>query len=105
VDACRLSVVTRRKHTVLVLEGELDLAAGAIVERAASLVENEKLAGFAMDLGGITFIDVAGLEAVVDIQRASGAAPPIHLVAASPAVQHLIGLLELGHAFRIEPDL
>jgi hypothetical protein len=48
---------------------------------------------------------VAGLEAIVAIHRASGAAPPIHLVAASPPVQRLITLLEIGHAFRVEPDL
>jgi anti-anti-sigma factor len=105
MEACRLSVVTRRGRAVLILEGELDMAARNVVERVAGLVGDGKLAGFAMDLGGISCIDVAGLEAVVDIHRASGAAPPIHLVAASPPVKRLIGLLEIGDAFRIEPDL
>jgi hypothetical protein len=42
---------------------------------------------------------------VVGIARACGVDPPIHLLAASPSVQRLIGILGVEHAFRIEPDL
>jgi anti-anti-sigma factor len=105
VDVCRLSVVTRGGRTVIVLDGELDLSARDLADQAAAIAGEGKLAGFVMDLGGITFIDVAGLEAVLDLHRAGGAALPVHLVAASPPVQRLIGLLEIGHAFSVEPDL
>jgi anti-anti-sigma factor len=100
-----LSLVVRRRRRVAVLHGELDLAARELLEAGAlAAVKGLGSAGFALDLGGITFIDVAGLEVVTELYAASGAEPPIHLLAASAPVQRLITLLGVEQAFRIEPE-
>jgi len=101
----RLTFVTRRGRTVAILDGELDLASRTLLAESPRASADGDSGGLALDLGGISFIDVAGLEVVIQIYEASGAKPPFHLLAASPAVQRLISLLELQHAFRIDPDL
>jgi anti-anti-sigma factor len=103
--ACRLDLVSRDDRVLVVLVGELDVAARPLIDEAARRCERPSDVGFALDLGGISFVDVAGLEVVVGIARACGVDPPIHLLAASPSVQRLIGILGVEHAFRIEPDL
>jgi anti-anti-sigma factor len=102
---CRLRFVKRRGRTVAVLEGELDLASRELLEDTDGPPGGTDPAGFALDLGGISFIDVAGLEVVSELYEAWGAPPPIRLLAASPVVQRLISLLEIQHAFDIEQDL
>src|SRR5689334_14672887 len=102
---CRLTFVKRRGCTVAGLEGELDLASRALLAESPHVRAGGGSGGLVLDRRGISFIDVAGLEVVTQIYEESGGEPPIRVRAASPAVQRLISLLEIQHAFRIDPDL
>jgi anti-anti-sigma factor len=100
--ACGMRALRRHGDIVLVFEGELDLSAGALVLLARDAWAGRESGGFWMDLRGITFIDVAGLEVLFEVQRAVAASPPIRLVGASVPVRRLISLLGLEEWFSLE---
>jgi anti-anti-sigma regulatory factor len=78
-----------------VLEGELDLGAGQLIPAAQHAVGHGGEAGFVFDLAGISFIDVAGLEVIFEMQEACGQPLPVRLRAVSEPVVRLIRLLQL----------
>jgi anti-sigma B factor antagonist len=58
-------------HTLLVVSGELDLATAPQLSRALDAASSEGPATVHLDLSGITFIDCAGLQALVLGRRAA----------------------------------
>lgn len=87
----------------VLLFGELDLAAVPLLEQECGRVEERGGRVVALDLSGLTFIDAAGLRAVVSAEaraRKKGRALP--LVGASAALRRIFdltgtgGLLDVG---------
>ena len=79
--------------TVLVCPvGELDLATAPILERVLeSLVE--EASAVALDLGGLTFVDCAGLRPIRQaLRRSSHSFTPVRLSGARPPVQRVLEL-------------
>lgn len=104
-DLYRMTLVAEGASGRVVVAGELDLIARAALPQLCDEVERlARVDDFAFDLGGITFIDVAGLEVVVALhERVRPRGSPIRLSAASTCVRRLIDLLNLGTHFVVLP--
>ena len=61
-------------HARLAMTGELDLATVHVFREAATLLLSETAHEIAIDLGGLQFIDAAGLGEIVRLQAALNAA-------------------------------
>ena len=89
--------VTSGRHT-LVLSGELDMANAAMLETMIERLCTEGIAGIALDLTALTFIDSTGIRVVVSAQqlcKEHGYA--FALTPGTPAVQRIFeisGLLD-----------
>ena len=89
-------VVRRRdgeSGCTLVLSGELDMYSAPVLERALDNVAQYRPARTVLDLGGLSFMDVSGLRAILDAAR-SARRDGRALEIANP-LPHIIRLLEL----------
>lgn len=84
-----LSVVVLGEETLVAVAGELDFAAVEVLDAALADCSGP----LTVDLGGITFCDVAGFRA---LERAAlrGAAVDLHSESANPRVRWLAQLLD-----------
>jgi len=84
-------------HTVIVVHGELDLSAeGRLVEALQPYLGDCRAVGIGLDLSEVTFLDCAGLRALISIgRRATDLGLAMCLAAESPAVARLLDLLRL----------
>ncbi len=79
--------------------GELDLSSGPDVVAAAGVLCTAGAAAVDFDLADISFVDTSGWSAVVEARgRIEKAGADTALVALSPAVTRLVGLLETAGA-------
>lgn len=87
-----LSFVAERARIVLV--GELDICADPLLAAALVRCMYEQPCHIDLDLGGVTFCDVAGLRAIEGAQReARHTGVTLHLVRIPPAVSRLLALI------------
>lgn len=98
-DPAQVTVDESGAVTVARVDGELDkLAAGAVRSRLDGLVDGRRLV---IDLGGVTFLDSAGLHALFALGRAMtarGGQMALAVAAGSPVsrvveVAHLAGVM------------
>ena len=66
-----ISAEHRRDAYVIGLEGELDRSGCADLEFALSAAERTRASRIVLDLGGLTYIDSSGLEALLEARRRS----------------------------------
>ena len=91
-------VVREPGRTVILLAGDLDLAARPLVEEVLGATgEAESVRIF--DLRGIRFLDVAGLAIITDLNVALGGGRIA--MYPSPAVRRLLGLLGVEDAYEL----
>jgi anti-sigma B factor antagonist len=85
-------------HT-LRLSGELDLASAALLEDAIQRIDMSAIAGTALDLRNVEFIDSTGVRAVVELhERCRQQRIEFRIIPGSAAVQRIFevtGLLEV----------
>lgn len=87
-----------RFHT-LELSGELDLVSAPELRAMANLLCVEPTRGIRVDLSGLTFVDSAGLAAVIMIHRLCAEhGYAYELVPGPPAVQRIFGIAGLVEA-------
>ena len=101
--ALRATVRRARGRTVLVLEGELDLATRDEVRSCLREIAAGRAGRVVVDLAGVTFADAAGVGALLAGKRAVDAAGGT-LVLASPSrlVRRVLRLLQLEDALPVE---
>ncbi len=90
-----MGVTSRREHeaTVLALSGELDLASQRALERDIARALQSGARTVVLDLGGLTFVDIAGLRSMLRSQRrARGAGKRLLLANPAPAFRRLVAL-------------
>jgi anti-anti-sigma factor len=85
------------KHTVVALAGELDLGSRAALDETVGDVEGSLL----VDVRGLTFIDSAGVQALLDAHRRAREAGSDFRLAydSSGPVGRVLGILGLTHVF------
>ncbi len=84
----------------VVLVGEFDLRGVDTVSARVAEVLARRPAGLALDAGALTFVDSAGLHALMRAREAAGVAGvPFALVRTSEALDQLIEMAGLGEAF------
>ncbi len=81
---------------MLAVSGELDMATAPTV--AAKLLRDRSIR--VVDLGGVTFIDAAGLGGLRDGMRRANR--PIHVRRAPPCIRRLLSMVGLDHT-TLEP--
>ena len=89
------------------LAGELDSAtSGELIERFEALIANEPSGRVVIDLTAVTFIDSAGLRAIIVIEQTAGT-HGVDLVIRSPAgpVADLIQLTGIGEHVTLAPRI
>jgi len=89
-------------YWVLAVAGELDDAtAPGLGARMARLLGSNPRAGLLLDLGGVTFIDCAGLRPLVQAHRRLG--EQLYLRSLRRAVLKVVDLVGLANVFQILP--
>jgi anti-anti-sigma factor len=88
---------------LLVLAGELDMATADKVRQAAlCLLHHDGCDRLVLDLMDVSFIDCAGLGALIDLRNAaSDADRPLTILDPSTAVSRLLHLARLENTFAI----
>jgi anti-sigma B factor antagonist len=61
----RITVETAEHRTVLSVSGDVDLATASIVLNRVEALFREPITAFVLDLGGVTFLDSSGIEALL----------------------------------------
>jgi anti-anti-sigma factor len=88
----RVRIANDRRHSTLVLEGEVDLSNAGVLEQAIRHVEVSASESITIDLSRMHFIDLRGVRAIVDaVARLDGR---LRLIKGPPWVQsvfHLTG--------------
>ena len=92
-------------HSVLALEGELDIASVASLQPAVDTVINSGRRHLVLDTAGITFSDSYGLWALLQAQRSITAVDgAMELIHVHGALQRVLDLTDLAGAFTIKPN-
>ena len=100
-----LSVAVREQErtTVLALDGELDLASCAVLERELDRVQSSRSRRLVLDLSELTFMDLSGLRVIIAAHRqAERGGKTLVLAHVRPAIMRL---LELTRATDLLPVL
>lgn len=78
----------------ILVEGELDLASSAIIDAAVAEIDPAPGDTVILDLSGVTFIDVAGLDGILDAkERLSADGNRMVIVSVSEPVTRLLDVL------------
>jgi anti-anti-sigma regulatory factor len=93
-----LAVVAGRERVRIVLSGELDLAGSSPLDEAADLVRRARLP-FSVDCWNVTFVDGAGMRALLRAKRQGGTLEGVH-----GPVRRLFDLLDLASELEPLPD-
>lgn len=105
-SALRVTAQTDGPVTVLRLAGELDLAtAGHLREHLhRALVQGASLRHLVVDVAGLEFLDVAGLNALLEAgPHLASTGATLSLRRPRPMVRRMLTLLGLEHELVIEP--
>jgi len=85
--------VTPKPDTVIALSGELDLAAVPVFEAALQKLELRSVRGVVLDLRRLSFIDGAGLHAVLDLlEECLKVSTPLSIVPGPRSVQRVFAI-------------
>lgn len=106
-----LSREQRADHTVIALDGELDIASTpSLRERLHAALADAALADAALsdagprvvfDLSGVTFCDASGLALLVDARRRTGPGGTVVLAAPRPQLLRLLRVTGLDRVFTV----
>jgi anti-anti-sigma factor len=97
----RVAAVVVRGHLRVVLQGDVDVAAGPALAALHEVVASHGLP-VVVDASRVTFLDCSGLSAVLELGRG---APSISLRGTSPAVDLLLRLTDdLGEGQAVDLD-
>jgi anti-sigma B factor antagonist len=92
-------------HSVLELEGELDIASIASLQPAIDTVINDGRRHLVLDAAHVTFCDSYGLWTLLQAQRNITAVDgTMELVHVHGALQRVLDLTDLAGAFTIKPN-
>jgi anti-sigma B factor antagonist len=95
----------RQGHTVVALEGEIDLEQAGAVRRAL-LDALKKGRNVLVDLSNVTYIDSSGIASLVEgLQVARRQRGELALVAVNQRVRRVLELARLDKVFQIHADL
>ena len=84
--------------------GEIDVASGPLLSEQAWLIMRAHGPHLALDLAGVTFIDCAGVSALLALCRAARTlGGSVRLAAASPCVRRLVRITGLQPVLGIVP--
>ena len=88
-----IDVIRVGDHIVVSIRGELDIASRAQLDAERITIDGPSVA---VDIGGVTFCDVAGLDALHRFvaRLADGGDAEVHLVGASPALDRIVHLID-----------
>ena len=91
-----MTVVSDLPSATVVLDGEIDIATAPAIRRVRMAAISGGNAPLAVDMSGVTFIGAAGIGVLVDAaNRAREAGGSLSLLAPSPQVRWLLGVLHL----------
>jgi anti-sigma B factor antagonist len=102
----RFPVVWLSQVAVVTLPAEIDIAnAGQIREDLLSVL-NRGAATLIVDMGGTTFCDSAGVNALVRAhKRATANGSKMHLVVSAPAVRRVLAITGVDHLMDLYPSV
>ena len=88
----------------LVLEGELDLATLPLLERELERAEAQRPELLVVDLQGVTFIDGAGMKALLELaRRAPLRGTHVRVENPSAAIRRLFQLTAIDQSLEVSP--
>jgi anti-sigma B factor antagonist len=91
-----MTVVSDPPSATVVLDGEIDIATAPAIRRLLMAAISGGDVHLAIDMSGVTFIGAAGIGVLVAAaNRAREAGGSLSLLAPSPQVQRLLGVLHL----------
>jgi anti-sigma B factor antagonist len=91
-------------HVVVALSGEFDIATVPATRALLAELTSAPVTGITVDLGGLTFVDAAGLGVLAGASRAAQCLPGGYRLAAVPArVLHLLRLTGLDRQLAVFP--
>jgi anti-sigma B factor antagonist len=86
--------------------GEMDIATAPQLVAAMRSLSRPDLQHVWLDLTGLTFVDAAGLAALVEVRRlVDGQGGRLTLRGVSPLVRRLLTITKLAREFTLEPNL
>jgi anti-sigma B factor antagonist len=92
-------------HSVLALDGELDIASVATLQPAVDMVISSGRRHLVLDTAGVTFSDSYGLWALLQAQRSMAAVEAtMELTHVHGALKRVLDLTDLTGAFTITPS-
>ena len=103
--ALRITAETDGPTAVLRLAGELDLATADVLRAkvAGLLGKGSGLQRLVLDLGGLEFVDVTGLGALIDARRRlAPTGATVALRRPRPMVLRMLSLLDLEDALQVD---
>ncbi|GAA2629593.1 STAS domain-containing protein [Actinomadura fulvescens] len=109
MDALRLTTRYHGGSAIIVITGSLDICGthplqDRLREVLRQLSDGDPAARLVLDTSGITFIDAAGLGALISVQNEARRHPiPLLLTAPSPALHRVLELTKLGDHFTTLP--
>jgi anti-sigma B factor antagonist len=102
----RFPVVWLSKVAVVTLPVEIDIANADQVRDDLLSILNRGAATLIVDMGGTTFCDSAGVNALVRAhKRAAANRSDMRLVVGTPAVQRVLDITGVGHLMDIYPSV
>lgn len=92
-SSIEIRVDGRGENAYLELHGQLDHITAPQFALALADLERSGIAGYVVDLSGLTFLDVAGVRAILDaVRRATRSGREISLRRPTPDVRRLLSL-------------
>jgi anti-anti-sigma factor len=104
-ESGRVALYLTDDHAVVVVSGELDLAASGLIDRSLLAVRMGGFCHCVLDLAGVSFIDCAGLRTVADAaSRARDCGGEVEIVGIHGQVERLVSLIGLSRQLAARPD-
>jgi len=101
-----LTVQTDNHHTVLTVDGEIDLSTSGQLDDAVVEALGQETSHLTLDLAQVTFLDSSGLGVIVKaLKRAKEAETSFDVVAANDRVLKVFKLTGLDAVIEIYPTL
>jgi anti-sigma B factor antagonist len=87
---------------VVQVSGDLDLATAPLLDEALADVSGEMLV---IDLSDCTFLDSAGIRALLGAARGRSEAPPVRIVTADPGMVRLFEITGVDKLMHVHPSV